>query len=229
MSIRLRSRYPTLRDGKIRRRLTASVDAARDRFGVRIIRSWIEENRAVLLIEAPDRVRLAKAMQGLGIRFAKSVHRALGTRGPVLEERYHVVVLRNRRQVGETLNELLRRVNRGFRSGMSTARREYITRKEWEDLEKGAPLARFGLLTAELVATVFAFNEWRWGFSPVRNAGAEIRDSEREAARRMREYRKNPRKFLNAQLGRGWRKRMERDQARAQKQARASSARSGRR
>lgn len=175
----------------MRRPLDRSVEAARNRFGVRIVRHWIEENRIVLLMEAPTRESLSRAMQGFGIRFAKSVHREMGTRGPVLDERFHLVVLRNRPQVREALGRMLRRTNRRFREELDSLQGLYTTDKALEATDRGPPLVRFALLGLELATMVATSRASMFSRETMRNAGAMIRQEERAAQERKRRWERN--------------------------------------
>jgi hypothetical protein len=175
----------------MRRPLDRSVEAARNRFGVRIVKHWIEESRIVLLVEAPRREALSRAMQGFGIRFAKAVHRELDTRGPVLDERFHLVVLRNRPQVREALGRMLRRTNRRFREELDSLQGLYTTDNALEATDRGPPIVRFALLGLELAAMVATSRASMFNYATTRNAGAMIRQEERAARERKRRRSRN--------------------------------------
>jgi hypothetical protein len=59
------------------------------------------------VVEADDAGALGRGMQALGIRLARAVNRALGRRGQVLADRYHLRVLRTPREVRNALAYVL--------------------------------------------------------------------------------------------------------------------------
>ena len=64
------------------------------RFGFRLVHYAVMGNHVHLIVEAPDRVALGRAMKGLGVRVAKGLNRVMGRRGKVLGDRYHGRILR---------------------------------------------------------------------------------------------------------------------------------------
>lgn len=71
--------------------------------GFRICHLSIQHNHLHLLVEARDRVALAKGMQRFAIRAARAVHRALGIRGKIWTHRYHATAISTQRQAWNTL------------------------------------------------------------------------------------------------------------------------------
>ncbi|HLY37347.1 MAG TPA: transposase [Candidatus Binatia bacterium] len=65
----------------------------------RIVRFTVQSNHLHFLIEGEGRYEVARGMQGLGIRLAKAVNRALGRKGRVWNDRYHARALRTPREV----------------------------------------------------------------------------------------------------------------------------------
>jgi len=59
------------------------------------------------LVEADGPQALGRGMKSLGARFALAVNRALGRRGPLLRERYHLRVLASPTQVRNALRYVL--------------------------------------------------------------------------------------------------------------------------
>ena len=71
----------------------ALYGAARD--GFRVVHFAILGNHVHLLVEADNRVRLARGMQGLGVRMAVRLNRMMNERrGRVVGDRYHARILR---------------------------------------------------------------------------------------------------------------------------------------
>ncbi|MCA1664295.1 MAG: transposase [Myxococcales bacterium] len=57
--------------------------------GFRLVRYAVIGNHVHLLVEAPNRVRLFRGMQGLGIRLARALNGVMKRRGRVIGDRYH--------------------------------------------------------------------------------------------------------------------------------------------
>src|SRR5262245_24661670 len=62
-----------------------------------------QSNHFHLIVEADDSNRLARGMQGLAVRIARTINRVLGRRGRVLRERYHARALTSPRSVRNAL------------------------------------------------------------------------------------------------------------------------------
>lgn len=69
----------------------------------RVVHYSVQKDHIHLLVEAKDRSALSRGMQGLGIRVAKALNRALGRRGRVWADRYHDRILRTPREVRHAL------------------------------------------------------------------------------------------------------------------------------
>ncbi|TMA24175.1 MAG: hypothetical protein E6J88_11555 [Deltaproteobacteria bacterium] len=96
---------------------------ARARFGMRIVHYSIQGNHLHLIVEAEDRESLAKGMQGLAIRIAKTLNRLFDRAGHVWADRYHSHVLRTRREVANALRYVLGNFARHARQWGETAAR----------------------------------------------------------------------------------------------------------
>jgi len=79
----------------LRRALMVSL--ARSDF--RVVSLAIRARRVELVVEADDRIALARGMQGFQVAAAKHVNRDLGRRGQVFRDRYRARALRTRRDV----------------------------------------------------------------------------------------------------------------------------------
>jgi hypothetical protein len=73
----------------------------------RIVHVSIQHDHIHLIVEAADRVRLARGMQGFSVSCARQLNRRLGRRGAVFADRYHAVQLRSPRQVRSALSYVL--------------------------------------------------------------------------------------------------------------------------
>ena len=67
----------------------------------------VQSNHLHLIVEASDRVSLARGVQGLAIRIAKGLNKLWERRGKVFAERYHALVLRSARQIRNALRYVL--------------------------------------------------------------------------------------------------------------------------
>jgi REP-associated tyrosine transposase len=71
--------------------------------GVRILHFSVQTNHVHLIVETDGRRALSRGIQGLVIRLAKGINRALGRRGRVWGSRYHARALRTPREVRNAL------------------------------------------------------------------------------------------------------------------------------
>jgi REP element-mobilizing transposase RayT len=74
-------------------RLYACFDEGKDRFGFRLCAFSVLGNHIHLLVEAANARALARGMQGLCIRIAKSLNAMMDRKGAVFADRYHARVL----------------------------------------------------------------------------------------------------------------------------------------
>jgi hypothetical protein len=73
------------------------------RNGFRVVQFSVQRDHMHLLVEADSPVRFTRGLQGLAIRVAKSVNRALGRHGRVWADRFHTRLLRTPREVRNAL------------------------------------------------------------------------------------------------------------------------------
>ena len=97
----------TLRDARIVRALEAVFRAACERGSFRVVEYSIQGDHLHMLVEAGDRVALARGMKAIGTRVARAVNRVLRRSGPVLRDRYHLRVLRTPLEVRRALSYVL--------------------------------------------------------------------------------------------------------------------------
>ena len=67
--------------------------------GFRLVHYAVMGNHVHLMVEAADRVKLARGMQGLGVRIARGLNRLMKRSGRVLGDRYHAHILRTPSEV----------------------------------------------------------------------------------------------------------------------------------
>ncbi len=77
--------------------------AAVQRDGFRIVHFSIQSNHLHLIVEAADAAALARGMQWLNARIARTVNRTLRARGSLWRERYHARELHTPRSVRNAL------------------------------------------------------------------------------------------------------------------------------
>ena len=96
-----------LRTRRAMERILRSLSRAKDRLGARIIHYSVQRDHLHLIVEAVDTRSLSRAMQGLSVRIAKALNRALGRKGKVFADRFHDRVLNSPRQVRHALAYVL--------------------------------------------------------------------------------------------------------------------------
>src|SRR5262249_22714935 len=74
----------------------------------------VQSDHIHLLVEADEPAALVRGMQGLAIRVAKSVNRALKRCGAVWADRFHARTLRTPREVRNALVYVLNNVKKPF-------------------------------------------------------------------------------------------------------------------
>jgi REP element-mobilizing transposase RayT len=107
VTLRMAPHVYNLRSRRSFRVIEASLRIGGDRFDVRVIRFSVQGNHIHLLVEAPNRRALARAIQGLSIRIAKGLNRMMGRSGRVLDDRYHARVLRTPTEVRHAIHYVL--------------------------------------------------------------------------------------------------------------------------
>ncbi len=98
VTLRVRSDVPRLRRGHAFAALRVAFRGGRDRFGFRLVHYSVQSSHLHLICEADDRRALSRGMQGLAIRMAKRLNRAVGRRGSVFADRYHARALTTPRE-----------------------------------------------------------------------------------------------------------------------------------
>jgi REP element-mobilizing transposase RayT len=101
-----------MRSPEVMKAFRRAFVAGKCRFGFRLVHYSVQENHVHLVCEADDARALSRGMQGLAIRVAKSVNRALARKGPVFAERYHARALTAPRDVRNTVVYVLNNVRK---------------------------------------------------------------------------------------------------------------------
>lgn len=97
LSFELSDAHPLADSAHVRRKqhavVKAAIDAADGRFGFRI-KSWqLTGEKLTICGTGATTEDLSRAAQGLGVRVARRVNRALGTSGKLFADRYRLTVL----------------------------------------------------------------------------------------------------------------------------------------
>jgi hypothetical protein len=90
------------REGKLRQRGGEQSEVT-----FRLVHFSVQKNHVHLLCEAADATALARGLQGLAVRFARGLNRAIGRRGKVVADRYHSRILKTPRETRWALGYVL--------------------------------------------------------------------------------------------------------------------------
>jgi putative transposase len=101
-----------LRTKQARRVLVQCFEAGGERFGFRLVEYSIQSNHLHLIVDPDNSKALARGMQGLKIRIARSLNRLWGLKGPRFPDRYHSHVLKTLREVRNALLYVLNNARR---------------------------------------------------------------------------------------------------------------------
>ena len=102
VTMRVCAGLPSLRRADIFGRMSAAFGVASNgRF--RLLHFSVQPDHVHLLVEAEDEIRLRRALQGLAIRAARAINRALRRHGRVWSDRYHARELGTPREVRHAL------------------------------------------------------------------------------------------------------------------------------
>ena len=107
VTLRMAPHVYNLRSRRSFRVIAAALRLGGDRFDVRVVEFSVQGNHIHLLVEAPDRGALARALQGLSIRVAKGLNRMMGRKGRVFDDRYHARILRTPTEVRHAIHYVL--------------------------------------------------------------------------------------------------------------------------
>jgi putative transposase len=109
---RIAEGLPNMRSPEVMKAFRRAFVAGKSSFGFRLVHYSVQENHAHLVCEADDARALSRGMQGLAIRVARSVNRALGRTGKVFAERYHSRSLESPREVRNAVVYVLNNVRK---------------------------------------------------------------------------------------------------------------------
>ena len=104
VTLRMAPHVYNLRSRRSFRVIEAALRIGGDRFDVRVVQFSVQGNHIHLLVEAPNRRALGRAIQGFSIRVAKGLNRMMGRSGRVFDDRYHARVLRTPTEVRHAIH-----------------------------------------------------------------------------------------------------------------------------
>jgi hypothetical protein len=125
---------PSLRRRDLARVIEECFRAGKDRGDFRLVHYSVQRRHLHLIVEARSAQALSRGLQGLSIRLAKRLNRSLVRRGRVFVDRYFGRILKNPRQVRNTLCYVLNnfrrheqrrenvRISRDWVDGLSSGR-----------------------------------------------------------------------------------------------------------
>jgi REP element-mobilizing transposase RayT len=105
--MRVKAGVSSLRRGHVARTLRRAIRAGGHRPDFRVVEFNILSNHVHLIVEARAAMSLARGMQGLAVRFARRINRALGRKGKLFGDRYHARALRTPRAVRNAIRYVL--------------------------------------------------------------------------------------------------------------------------
>jgi REP element-mobilizing transposase RayT len=107
VTLRMAPHVYNLRSRRSFRVIASALRLGGDRFDVRVVEFSVQGNHIHLVVEAPNRHALARAIQGLSIRVAKGLNRMMGRSGRVFDDRYHARMLRTPTEVRHAIHYVL--------------------------------------------------------------------------------------------------------------------------
>ena len=96
---RMEKRVWSLRTQRCFSVLRRAMYAGALKSGFCLVHYAVMRNHVHLIVEAPNRLRLSRGMQGLGIRIARALNRVMARGGRVIADRYHAHILRTPSEV----------------------------------------------------------------------------------------------------------------------------------
>lgn len=107
VSLKVEEELPSLRQGSLPRVIEDCLRAGREAEGFRLAHYSIQRKHLHFIVEAAAAERLSRGMQGLSIRLAKRINKALGRKGRVFGDRYFERILKTPKQTRYCLQYVL--------------------------------------------------------------------------------------------------------------------------
>ena len=126
VTLRVRDGLPSLRSPALAQIIRRCIGKSGKEW-FRVVEFSILRNNIHLIVEADDRIRLARGVAGLKIRIAKNVNKSLGRKGAFFAGRYHARALTT---PSEVRNGLLYTLNNARKHAFERGRR---LQRDWLD------------------------------------------------------------------------------------------------
>jgi REP element-mobilizing transposase RayT len=107
VTLRIVAGLPSLRTWRLFTEVRRALAGGRERFGFRLVHFSVQSNHLHLIAEAADRRSLARGLQGLSVRVARTVNRRLERKGRLFADRYHARALKTPRATHFALRYVL--------------------------------------------------------------------------------------------------------------------------
>jgi putative transposase len=132
VTMKLDPNLRSLREGPLCPAIEACLPGAKPRQRFRLVHYSIQDHHLHLIVEAADALSLSRGVQGLAVRIARAVNRALGRRGRVFSDRYFSRILKTPREVRNGLCYVLNNTRRH-----AAQRRERLVCNRIDDRSSG--------------------------------------------------------------------------------------------
>jgi REP element-mobilizing transposase RayT len=137
VTLRVKPGLPSLRGLREFEVLRGAIAAGCERDGFRLVHFSVRSNHLHLIVEGDARPTLARGLQGLAIRMARSLNRLWRRAGSVFADRYHDRILRSPREVWNALRYVLCNA-RKHGAWTSRTRHDPFSSAPWFDGWRGA-------------------------------------------------------------------------------------------
>ena len=107
ITLKVRREIWSLRGSRCVRALRRALELGHLNHGFRVVHFSILGNHLHLIVEAHDRGSLSSGVQGLEIRMARAINRAMARRGGVFADRFHAHLLRTPSEVARARRYVL--------------------------------------------------------------------------------------------------------------------------
>lgn len=107
VTVKLRTGLPTLRSGRCFGVVLGALRGGCLKRGFRIVQFSVQRDHLHMIVEANNRMRLARGMQGFGVRIAKALNKHWGRKGSVYADRFHSRLLATPSEVRNALRYVL--------------------------------------------------------------------------------------------------------------------------
>ena len=105
--MRARADAPGLRRGQVFRAVRTALTEGAARAGFRLVHFSVQGNHLHLVVEAADKVALARGMQGLAVRIARAANRAADREGRFFADHYFARELKTPAEVRRAVRYVL--------------------------------------------------------------------------------------------------------------------------